>query len=83
MGGTSMAAPVVSGVAALLRAHFPHLTAAQVKTILMESVYQPAGEYRIPGGGKKDLVPFSDLCVSGGMVDALEAVKLALTYPKP
>ena len=33
--------------------------------------------------GKKDLVPFSDLCVSGGMVDALEAVKLALTYPKP
>jgi subtilisin family serine protease len=83
MGGTSMAAPVVSGVAALLRAHFPHLTAADVKTILMESVYQPAGEYRIPGGGKKDLVPFSDLCVSGGMVDALEAVKLALTYPKP
>ena len=83
MGGTSMAAPVVSGVAALLRAHFPHLTAAQVKTILMESVYQPPGEYRIPGGGKKDLVPFSDLCVSGGMVDALEAVKLALTYPKP
>ena len=60
-----------------------HLTAADTKTILMKSVYQPAGEYRIPGGGKKDLVPFSDLCVIGGMVDALEAVQLALTYPKP
>ena len=79
MGGTSMATPVVSGVAALLRAYFPDLTAPQIKTILMESAYHPEGEFRIPGMGKTT-APFSEFCVSGGMVDALEAVKLALTY---
>ena len=32
-----MAAPAVSGVAALVRSYYPKLTAAEVKTILMNS----------------------------------------------
>src|SRR5690606_11307219 len=36
-GGTSMAAPAVAGVAALIRSHYPKLTAPQVKKIIMES----------------------------------------------
>ncbi|MDP6909084.1 MAG: S8 family peptidase, partial [Flavobacteriales bacterium] len=35
--GTSMAAPVTSGVAALIRSYFPQMTAIQVKDILLSS----------------------------------------------
>ena len=35
--GKSMAAPVTSGVAAILLAYFPELTAAELKLILMDS----------------------------------------------
>lgn len=78
MAGTSMAAPVVAGVATLLRSYFPKLTAPQVKEILMETVHQPTGVFRIPGGSAADKAPFSRFCRSGGIVDAFEAVKLAL-----
>ncbi|GMQ25615.1 S8 family peptidase [Algoriphagus sp. oki45] len=36
-GGTSMAAPAVAGIAALIRSYFPNLTAAQVKQVILES----------------------------------------------
>ncbi len=35
--GTSMAAPMVAGIAALLRSYFPDLKAKQVKEIILES----------------------------------------------
>ena len=78
MGGTSMAAPVVAGVATLLRAYFPQLTAPEVKDILMETVHQPTGVFQIPGGSAADKAPFSRFCQSAGVVDAHEAVKVAL-----
>ena len=58
--GTSVAAPVVSGVAALLRAYFPKLTAAEIKMLLMRTVRK---------NGEKGK------CVSGGCIDMLNAVK--------
>lgn len=60
--GTSVAAPVVTGIAAMIRNCFPKLTAAQVKDVLMRTVH-----------------PMEDktISVSGGYVDAFEAVKLA------
>jgi len=36
-GGTSMAAPAVAGVAALIRSYYPKLSASQVKNVLMQS----------------------------------------------
>ena len=74
--GTSMAAPCVAGVAALLRSYFPNLTAVQVKDILMKSVYKP--ELSVIRPSSKQQVPFSSLSISGGIVNAAGAVKMAL-----
>jgi subtilisin family serine protease len=40
--GTSMAAPVVSGLAALLMAYFPELSAGEVRCVILETA--TAGE---------------------------------------
>ena len=74
--GTSMAAPVVSGVAAIIRAHFPKLKAKQVKELLTESTIPYDGEVRKPGSF--ELVPFSDLSKTGGVVNARQAIQKAI-----
>ncbi len=75
--GTSMAAPMTAGVAALLRSYFPNLTAIQVKNILIKSTYKPDVTVRKPGrSGQK--TPFKNLSRSGGLLNAYEAVKMAL-----
>lgn len=79
--GTSMAAPVVAGVAAMIRSYYPDLTAAQVRDILMKSVTKVDRKVIKPGT-KDEMVLFSDLCVSGGVVNAYEAMRLAaITKP--
>jgi len=74
--GTSMASPVVAGVAAILRSYFPTLSARQVKDILMETVVPINQKVKKPGKDE-DLVPFSDLSVSGGTINALKAAEKA------
>lgn len=76
--GTSMAAPVVSGIAALILEHYPKLKPAQVIDILVKSVYKPEGIVKKPG--TEEQIAFSELCRSGGIVNAYEALKLAATY---
>ena len=61
--GTSMASPVVAGVAALVWSHYPELTYLQVKEIILNSV------------NKNDQL--ADISVTGGVVDAYKAVQLA------
>lgn len=79
--GTSMAAPVVAGVAALIWNYFPELSAAQLRQVLIDGVTSRAGvKVSSPNGIYelgKDAVYFDDLCASGGIVNALESVKLA------
>ena len=75
--GTSMAAPVVTGVAALVMAYFPELTASEVRSILLDSAV-PYGDRRVaPPGDPRAPVPFGTLSVTGGIVNAYEAVRLA------
>ena len=75
ISGTSMAAPSTAGVAALIRSYYPELSAAQVKGILMNSGTQVNLEVKLPG--TEDLVPFKDLSVSGRIVNAYNALKMA------
>ncbi len=79
--GTSMASPVVAGLAALIREYYPKLTALQVKEIIMKSVVKVNHNVDLAEeGGAAKSVPFSDLCITGGIVNAYEALKLAATY---
>ncbi|HEY9117854.1 MAG TPA: S8 family peptidase [Roseivirga sp.] len=73
--GTSMASPVTAGVAALVLSYFPDLKAEQLKDILMKSVRGVDVKVNQPGTGEE--VKFSSLSVSGGIINAYEAVKLA------
>ena len=74
--GTSMAAPEVAGVAALVRSYYPQLSASQVKHILMNSGIKIDFDVLLPKGeGKK--VPFSSLSVSGRVLNAYNALKMA------
>ena len=75
--GTSMASPVVAGVAALLLEYFPTLSAKQLKMVIEQSAVSLKDSVRNPGTGEKVLL--SDLCRTGGLVNAFEAVKLAST----
>ncbi|MEQ9230444.1 MAG: S8 family serine peptidase, partial [Cyclobacteriaceae bacterium] len=79
LDGTSMAAPVVSGVAALLKSYFPKLSAKDIQDILMKSV-TTFEDLEVVKPGSKELVPFSTLSISGGVVNAKTAVMLALEY---
>jgi subtilisin family serine protease len=75
LDGTSMASPVVVGVAAVLRSYFPALTAPQVKQIIMQSVTPIDFPVMNPATG--DDVSMKSLCASGGIVNLYNAVKLA------
>lgn len=75
--GTSMAAPVVSGIAALVRSYYPNLKAEQVKDIILRTVVKPTHNVTIGIGLNKKSVPFYRLCSSGGIVNAYNALKLA------
>jgi len=74
--GTSFSCPVASGVAALVWSYFPDLTSEQVKNILTQSSRKFDG-LKVTEPGSGDEVPFSDLSITGGMINAYEAIKLA------
>jgi len=74
--GTSMAAPVATGVAALLLSHFPELTPEQVIEIIVESGVSYDIEVIQPGSDEK--VKFSELSKTGKVINARKAVELAL-----
>jgi subtilisin family serine protease len=79
--GTSLACPVVSGVAALLKSYFPDLTPGQIISILTTSG-KPIDEVAVEPGTTDKKVKFSSLSSSGRIVNAYEAVKLALAREK-
>ncbi|MBS1736411.1 MAG: S8 family peptidase [Bacteroidetes bacterium] len=86
LSGTSMAAPVVAGLAALIREYYPDLTAEQVKYVIEKSVTPIKDSVLLPGtqnnmeeDGSPKKVALADICKTGGEVNAYNAIKLAAT----
>jgi subtilisin family serine protease len=79
MSGTSIATPVVAGVAALILEYYPNLISIQVKDIILKSV-TPLKDKIVYKPGTREKVDFSTLCVSGGVVNVYKALQLAAQY---
>ncbi len=75
--GTSFAAPIVTGIAAMIRLKFPSLTAQEVKQIILDSGNVYHLQVTVPGKSKSPRVPFSELSKSGKVVNAYNALLMA------
>ncbi len=78
--GTSFSSPISTGVAALIWSYFPKLTAKELKSILLESVYDVSKRKVIVAGKgklKDQKVRFKTLSQTGGIINAYAAYKLA------
>ena len=73
--GTSMASPVVAGVAAFLLQYFPTLTPQQVKQVIENSASKVSVKVTNPETGDK--VDLSEISKTGGVVNAYEAARMA------
>ena len=77
--GTSMAAPVVSGVIALLMQYFPEYSPLEIKDIIVSSVVKTDEQILLPGQSlESQYVPFDRLSKHGGIINAYRAVREAL-----
>jgi subtilisin family serine protease len=74
--GTSMAGPMVAGVAALLKSYYPELTMFEIRELIVTTVQKTDQELPLPGDPEM-MVTLSEICVSGGIVNVYNAAKAA------
>lgn len=77
--GTSMASPVVAGIAALILEYYPNLSAEQVKYCIEKSAIVPPSSLKVIKPGTDKETAITELAKTGGIVNAYEALKLAST----
>ncbi|RLD22828.1 MAG: peptidase S8, partial [Bacteroidetes bacterium] len=79
VNGTSESSPIVAGLAAMLRSYYPDLSAKQVRDIILESAIAHKKVVVKYTDGKGDIkkTKFKKLSVTGAVVNAYEAVKMA------
>ncbi|GAB4333785.1 MAG: S8 family peptidase [Flammeovirgaceae bacterium] len=83
LSGTSMAAPVTAGIAAMILSYYPELSANQVKECILKSAIKLKGQKVIkPAEEGTDVVDFAELSETGGIVNAFEAIKMAEVMSK-
>lgn len=73
--GTSMASPVVAGLAAFILEYYPQLSPEEVKAVIEKSAKNPGTKVTEPGTGAE--VDLSDISKTGGLVNAYEAIRMA------
>jgi subtilisin family serine protease len=78
--GTSMASPVVAGLAALILSYYPELTAEQVISIIKTSSLKVSDKSTLKPGTEDEKVSLYDLSSTGGVVNAYDALNLASTF---
>jgi cell wall-associated protease len=79
--GTSMAAPIVSHIAAMIRSYYPNLSALDVKKIIMQSVWKPEDAnttYPIPQ--KEEEKTLQEIAAAPGIVNAANALQAAQKF---
>ena len=74
--GTSFSAPIVTGIAALILEYYPNLSSRQIKQAIMESA-APLKGTMVLKPGTKDMVDFTTLSKTGGIVNARIALEIA------
>ena len=76
--GTSMAAPMVTGLAALLKSYFPKLTMFEIREIILTSGQMIELDTPLPGD--QTSVPFKALCETGRIANVYNAVEMAIEW---
>ncbi|BDD07371.1 S8 family serine peptidase [Aureibacter tunicatorum] len=81
LSGTSMATPLVAGMAAMIKSYYPTLKMSEIKEILIKtSVAQNDYKVRVPRperDDERDLSKLKKISKSGGIVNLYEALKEA------
>jgi subtilisin family serine protease len=72
LDGTSMSAPILSHIAALVRAYFPKLSATEVKAILLQSIWKPTDPS----------IKLNELSAEGGIINASLSIQNAQQYQR-
>ena len=76
-----MAAPMVAGVAALLKSYFPELSMKDIRSIILESAVECKKEVIKPGTDG-EMTDFRTLSREGAVVDVYKAVELCIKRTK-
>ena len=78
--GTSMASPVVAGLASLVLSYYPELSAKQVKSIIETSVVKIEEPIAIKPGTEDEKMGLNELSITGGIVNAYNALRKAESF---
>jgi subtilisin family serine protease len=82
LDGTSMSAPILSHIAALVRAYFPKLSAEDVKAILLQSCWKPNDQSTLFPNSLDQSKRLNDISAEGGIVNAALAIQNAALFQK-
>ncbi len=79
--GTSMASPMVAGVAAMLKSYFPDFTMLEIKEVMLKSATSYVGKEKTHPESK-EMVDFANLSVTGSVINVYSAAKMLLAMEK-